>query len=200
MSIVVNQAVKDGALVLVKTTPDDRLGATALLVEEKGNSCGCWKKIREAFNWIVLGVRLAALTEGVPDVMKERTPEDKTTVRQIKARGDHMMKLLHEWHAQYASGAHWYVKAVGTDPECQGQGLGSAMMRKINELADSHKKDLYLECGEESNKNFYLKFGYDVVGEHKVTDPTGSEPPIQIYCMLRTHKSKLLEEKSNDSE
>lgn len=189
MSFIVNQAFRDGALVLVKTTQDGNFGATAVLVEYMGPmNYGRFRKIMEGLNWFLLGIVLAFSGE-VPDICKEKTPEDKNAMRQAKARGDRLMELIDESHSQYVKGPHWYLKLIGTDPKHQGQGLGSTMMKKINELADSQKRDLYLECGNEKNREFYLKFGYDVVGEHEVTDPTGFEKPNPLYCMLRKFKS-----------
>lgn len=174
ISLVVNPAIQDGALVLVKQSSDPSFGVTALLVEhtDATNRCGCFPQLREHLDWVFLRIRLD-------------TTVPAQTIRQIKVRYNHMMHLLHRWHSQYTTGAHWFVTLIGTDPECQGQGLGSAMMRKINEMADSHEMDVYLECGDERNRSYYRKFGYNVSGDHEVTDPTGCEPPIRVYCMLR---------------
>ena len=56
---------------------------------------------------------------------------------------------------------------------------------------NSQQKDLYLECGSGKDRDFYLKFGYDVVGEHEIEDPSGSEKPLEIYCMMRKFQTKL---------
>ena len=56
---------------------------------------------------------------------------------------------------------------------------------------NSQQKDLYLECGSGKDRDFYLKFGYDVVGEHEIEDPSGSEKPLNIDCMMRKFQTKL---------
>lgn len=203
MSFVVNQAYKDGAFVLAKklsTTTNSNehmIGVTAVLPECTNKTKRRFRKIKEQWNWIMYGIKLAMRGQ-VPELAKEKTPHDKTVVRQIKVRAELMMEHLNEWHSQYASQAHWYLKMIGTDPEHQGQGLGSTVMRKINELADLHELDLYLECGSETNRDFYLTFGYNVAGEHEVTDPTDTEAPIQVYCMLRKYQTKSSMNKQQD--
>jgi ribosomal protein S18 acetylase RimI-like enzyme len=185
MSYVTNQAFRENGFILNKMTADQQIGATVLLVEIKQQ--GCFRKLREAWNDTFLILRLA-LRGGIPKIVQEKTPEDKQLARPILARADHMLALMSQWHKEYAPHSHWYVKALGTNPDCQGQGFGSAMMRRMNEMADAHQRDLYLECGEEKNKNFYQKFGYQVVGANLVEDPTGTEKPVQVYCMLRPYQ------------
>ncbi|GAX29089.1 hypothetical protein FisN_7Hh317 [Fistulifera solaris] len=187
MSYVTNQAFREKGFILNKMTADQQIGATSILVEI--HQQGCFQKLREAWMDTCLVVRLALRRE-IPKIVLEKTAVDKELSRPIRARADHMLALMRQCHKEYAPHLHWYVKAVGTNPDCQGQGFGSAIMRRMNELADAHQRDLYLECGGEKNKNFYQKFGYQVVGAHLLNDPTGTEKPVQVYCMLRPYQRK----------
>jgi N-acetylglutamate synthase-like GNAT family acetyltransferase len=51
-----------------------------------------------------------------------------------------------------------YIADVAVHPQCQGQGLGKAIIQKLAELAEGHKKIiLYANPGKEG---FYAKLGF----------------------------------------
>ena len=60
---------------------------------------------------------------------------------------------------------HWYLAILGTDPDHQGQGLGSAVMQPILDRCDAEGLGAYLESSKESNIPFYGRHGFDVTGE-----------------------------------
>jgi ribosomal protein S18 acetylase RimI-like enzyme len=62
-------------------------------------------------------------------------------------------------------GPHWYLLAVGARPECQGQGLGSALVEVGTSRADAAGVPCYLETGTQANIDFYAKRGFEVVGQ-----------------------------------
>jgi ribosomal protein S18 acetylase RimI-like enzyme len=62
-------------------------------------------------------------------------------------------------------GPHWYLVAVGTRSECQGQGLGSALVEVGTARADAAGVPCYLETGTRSNIDFYTKRGFEIVGQ-----------------------------------
>lgn len=62
-------------------------------------------------------------------------------------------------------GPHWYLAAVGTRSDCQGQGLGSALVDIGTSRADVAGVPCYLETGTQTNIDFYTKRGFDVVGQ-----------------------------------
>jgi ribosomal protein S18 acetylase RimI-like enzyme len=61
--------------------------------------------------------------------------------------------------------AHWYLATLGTDPDRQGQGVGSALLRKVLERADLEGLPAYLESSKERNLAFYGRHGFEVTGE-----------------------------------
>lgn len=79
---------------------------------------------------------------------------------------------------------HWYLAAIGVDPECQGQGLGSALVRSGLERADQDNTPTYLETETEDNVGWYRHFGFEVV--EQVT-ATGLDLPI--WLMVRPPSS-----------
>lgn len=58
---------------------------------------------------------------------------------------------------------HWYLAAIGVDPEAAGKGLGSALLRPVLEVADTQGKPCYLETAAADNRPFYEKHGFVVV-------------------------------------
>ncbi len=60
---------------------------------------------------------------------------------------------------------HWYLAVLGTEPERQGRGLGSAVMGPVLERCDSDGVGAYLESSKESNIAFYARHGFRVTRE-----------------------------------
>lgn len=60
---------------------------------------------------------------------------------------------------------HWYLAAIGVDPDSQGEGIGSALMRHGIARADDGHHPIYLETDTESNVRFYRNLGFDVLEE-----------------------------------
>jgi ribosomal protein S18 acetylase RimI-like enzyme len=69
-------------------------------------------------------------------------------------------------------GAHWYLVAVGTHTECQGQGIGSALVELGTSAADAAGVPCYLETGTQSNIDFYTKRGFEIVGQTELDGHT----------------------------
>jgi ribosomal protein S18 acetylase RimI-like enzyme len=80
------------------------------------------------------------------------------------------------------------VQLVGTNPDCIGQGYGALVMRKLGELADREKADCYLECDYETNRGFYVKFGFEEVASIVVADPDNQSDTRFTCIMIRRHR------------
>jgi ribosomal protein S18 acetylase RimI-like enzyme len=63
---------------------------------------------------------------------------------------------------------HWYLAILGTDPACQGRGLGSAMMAPVLEQCDRDGVGAYLESSKEQNIDFYARHGFRVTAERRL--------------------------------
>ena len=59
---------------------------------------------------------------------------------------------------------HWYLEVLGTRPDRQGEGLGSALIRQGLERAEQDGLPAYLESSKESNVPFYRRHGFEVTG------------------------------------
>jgi GNAT superfamily N-acetyltransferase len=68
-------------------------------------------------------------------------------------------------HAQHTE-PHYYLAVLGTDPDHQGQGLGSALMQPFLDRCDTEGVGAYLESSKEANIPFYSRHGFNVVSEH----------------------------------
>lgn len=69
---------------------------------------------------------------------------------------------------EYAPQFHWYLMALGVDPDVQGRGLGSLLLEPVLSHADSVGSDCYLETFSEQSRSFYTKFGFEVIEEHQI--------------------------------
>ena len=65
---------------------------------------------------------------------------------------------------------HWYLGVVGVDPERQGEGLGSAVIRAVLDDPAVAGTPAYLVTGTESNLPVYRHLGFEVRVETDLPD------------------------------
>lgn len=65
----------------------------------------------------------------------------------------------------HPSEPHWYLALLGTDPDHQGTGLGSTVLRPVLERCDRDGFPAYLESSKEANLGFYARHGFEVTGQ-----------------------------------
>ena len=76
----------------------------------------------------------------------------------------------------HPSEPHYYLAVLGTEPELQGGGIGSALMRPVLDMCDRDEVPAYLESSKERNIAFYARHGFRVTREMKL--PKG--PPVWL--------------------
>ena len=76
--------------------------------------------------------------------------------------------------------SHFYLAGLGTDPDRQGIGLGSAVMAPVLERCDADGIPAYLESTKERNVLFYEHHGFAVTG---TITPAPDGPTM--WCMWR---------------
>jgi len=83
-------------------------------------------------------------------------------------------------HSRLAPFKHWFLQAIGVDPEFQGQGYGGRLLRQMLARIDEEHLPCYLETLEEQNIRLYEHFGFKVIEESSIpnTDLTN-------WAMLR---------------
>jgi predicted acetyltransferase len=60
---------------------------------------------------------------------------------------------------------HWYLAAIGSDPQVRGTGYGNALLRSRLDRCDADGAPAYLESSNPDNIPYYLRFGFEVTGE-----------------------------------
>jgi GNAT superfamily N-acetyltransferase len=73
-----------------------------------------------------------------------------------------LLELTNECHPKEP---HDYLFSLGTRPEWQSRGLGSALLREVLERCDREGWPAYLEASTERNRRLYLRHGFEVTGE-----------------------------------
>lgn len=63
---------------------------------------------------------------------------------------------------------HWYLMALGVDPNEQGKGLGRALLEAGLARAYQARAPSYLETFRASTAEFYDRYGFEVVSERKI--------------------------------
>jgi GNAT superfamily N-acetyltransferase len=75
------------------------------------------------------------------------------------------LQLMFTVESLHPKERHWFLFTIGTAPDRQGQGVGSALLRStlahIDELGDS----AFLESSKERNVPLYARFGFEVIDE-----------------------------------
>jgi GNAT superfamily N-acetyltransferase len=74
-----------------------------------------------------------------------------------------VMGYAEETHKRLMTRPHWYLWALGVEPDCQGQGIGTAILRPVLERADRDGTPCYLETQTEANVRFYERRGFAVL-------------------------------------
>ena len=65
---------------------------------------------------------------------------------------------------------HYYLAVLGTDPDAQGRGIGSALLQPTLDTCDRDGIPAYLESSKERNIDFYARHGFRVTGELELPD------------------------------
>jgi GNAT superfamily N-acetyltransferase len=77
---------------------------------------------------------------------------------------------------------HWYLWFLGTDPERQGHGFGSQLLRSLSAKAEGEGVPCYLETDKPSNVKIYEHHGYVVEAEKLLLPGTVD---LQMWLMKR---------------
>lgn len=84
--------------------------------------------------------------------------------------------------SRYPPNSLYYLEIAAVRPDKQGMGVGGSLMRwVVDRLGDS---PCFLECTNEKNVGFYEKYGFRLVEEKKLADPS-SLTSTTFYFMVR---------------
>jgi N-acetylglutamate synthase-like GNAT family acetyltransferase len=94
----------------------------------------------------------------------------------VGRRALQVMRGLIQVESRHPKPPHWYLAVLGTEPDRQGEGLGSALLHRVLDDCDRDEVPAYLETGTERNVGFYVRHGFEVSEEMRL--PKG--PPIWL--------------------
>lgn len=80
----------------------------------------------------------------------------------------HCMSALNALEKGHPEDAHYYLPFMGVEPESQGRGMGSALMRPVLERCDAERASAYLEASTPRNRALYERHGFVVTEEFKL--------------------------------
>jgi len=86
-------------------------------------------------------------------------------------------------HKELAPNTHWYLSVLAVDPEYQGKGFGSKLIRKMLARIDKEGLPCYVETEGEKNISMYKRYGFKVLEEFTVPDTKDT-----LVAMLREPK------------
>jgi ribosomal protein S18 acetylase RimI-like enzyme len=86
-------------------------------------------------------------------------------LRSAKARA--AQEVMKRWHPEEP---HWYLAAIGSDPDVRGKGFGQALMRSRLDRCDAEYCPAYLESSKPENVPYYQRFGFTVTREIRLSD------------------------------
>jgi ribosomal protein S18 acetylase RimI-like enzyme len=109
--------------------------------------------------------------------MVRNMPRLLPVMRSRALRGMQVMTHVEKHHPHEP---HEYLAVLGTEPEHQGEGIGSALLRSMLERCDREGMPAYLESSSEGSKRLYIRHGFEVTRELPLP-PDG--PPV--WCMWR---------------
>ena len=79
-----------------------------------------------------------------------------------------VMSHADDEHKRLMKTGHWYLWALGVEPDFQGQGVGGRLIQPVLARADVQGVPCYLETQTEGNVAFYEKRGFEVLSAGEV--------------------------------
>lgn len=98
----------------------------------------------------------------------------------VSKQEDYTVKV----HNEIMPGSHFYLWAIGVDPEYQGMGIGKTLIKPGLDQADEQGVPIYLETLNEKNVLYYQKLGFDLIRTESVP---GFD--LKFWCMVRPPRS-----------
>ena len=86
-------------------------------------------------------------------------------LRSRPGRAHRFARADYEMHKRHPLAPHHYLWFLGVEPQRQGQGLGSELLRSLTSRADAQQQPCYLETDRERNVGLYQGHGFEVLGE-----------------------------------
>ena len=117
-----------------------------------------------------------------------------TMLRILGHRTPRALRVLHYMESQLPTKPHAHLLFLGTDPDRQGQGVGSLLLRHTLSQLDSARSPAYLEASTPRSRALYLRHGFAVMNEIRLP---GGGPPL--WRMWREPQSSAIAHDENSS-
>jgi GNAT superfamily N-acetyltransferase len=86
-------------------------------------------------------------------------------------------------HEELVSSPHWYLMLLGVDPEFQGKGYASLLLKGMLSQIDKERLPCYLETEKEENIQIYQHFNFKVIEEYTIPGTS-----VKLWAMLREYR------------
>lgn len=116
---------------------DDRKACALILYPDKKKT---------SFKSVLLDAKLVFNCIGISNIGKAMDRDSKIKKLQPKER-------------------MYYLWFIGVDPEFQGSGVGSTLMKSVIEDSEKQKRPIFLETSTLKNIPWYEKFGFEIYNE-----------------------------------
>jgi GNAT superfamily N-acetyltransferase len=90
-----------------------------------------------------------------------------------------ILQALSTIEAKHPHEPHYYLQFAGVEPDRQGQGIGSQLLRPVLERCDREGVPAYLEATSERNVALYERHGFALVD--KISLPHGGPPLWRMW-------------------
>ena len=90
-----------------------------------------------------------------------------------------VVKTLTTMEKVHPSEPHYHLAYVGTHPDQQGRGLGTAVLRPMLDRCDAEGVPAYLENSKPRNEAFYVRHGFVTTGP--IPLPAGAPPVMAMW-------------------
>jgi ribosomal protein S18 acetylase RimI-like enzyme len=102
----------------------------------------------------------------IPPGVEDDVGQLTATLAQISGEyAQRLLKIFTLLDEEHPHQPYYYLFFLGTRPEWQSRGTGSALMKTVLKTCDQDKVPAYLEATSERSKRLYLRHGFQVTGE-----------------------------------
>src|SRR4051794_20619526 len=116
---------------------------------EDGQATAIWKPPNK---WKIGGMELLRQAPATIAILRSRLPRALSVLNAVEKK-----------HPEHPP--HWHLAVLGTEPDGQGKGKGSAVLQPVLERCDREGEAAYLESSKERNVPFYERHGFRVTEE-----------------------------------